>query len=93
MESNQPSTKVKLYVFVERGHMPDPSQKVKLRRGREGMGEKAERLALFFKTTWNFPGKAPLVREVSCSESPIQGKSPQAGNEAREKSSSALEQN
>lgn len=55
MESNQPSAKVKLYIFVERGHMSDPSQKVKLRRGREGMEEKAERLALFFKTTWTFP--------------------------------------
>lgn len=72
MESNQPSTKVKLYVFVERGPMSDPFQKVKLRRGREDMEENAERLALFFKATWSFPGRVPLVREVSCSESPIQ---------------------
>ena len=93
MESNQSSVKVELYVFVERGHMSDPSQKVKLRRGREDMEEKAERLALFFKTTWSFPGRVPLVREVSSSESPIQGKSPQAGDVARKKSSSALEQN
>lgn len=46
---NLPSTKVKLYVFVERGDMSDLSQKVKLRRGREDMEEKAERLALFFE--------------------------------------------
>lgn len=89
VESNEPSAEIKLYILVERGRVSDPSQKVKLRRGRDDMEEKAESLALFFKTTCSFPGRVPLMREVLCSESPIQGKSPQAGG----KSSSALEQN
>jgi len=82
VESSQPPSKVKLHIFVERGHVADSSQKVKLRKGREDMEEKAERLALFFKTTWNFPGSVPLVRKASCSESTIQGNAPQAGDVA-----------
>lgn len=57
------------------------------------MEDEAEILALFFKSIWSFPGRVPLMREASCSDSPIQGKPPQAGNVVRKKSSSALEHN